>query len=158
MATIIRAAISTKNKYWIDKHRHYELKHFCLQYPIWKKAYNSLDGLTKNHPEIFAKTSHISYPTAKCAEIRARYSRWMQMVEEASDNTDAQLSKYILRAVTEELSYDTLRTMYNIPCGKDAYYELYRRFFYILNKIRERYANYTISFMKGVIFMYNRAN
>ena len=39
MATVIRAIISENNKYWIDKHRHYELKHFCLQYPMWKKAY-----------------------------------------------------------------------------------------------------------------------
>lgn len=39
MATVIRAEISEKNKYWIDKHRHYELKHFCLQYPEWKRAY-----------------------------------------------------------------------------------------------------------------------
>lgn len=33
MATVIRPEISPKNKYWISKHRHYELKHFCLQYP-----------------------------------------------------------------------------------------------------------------------------
>ena len=43
MATVIRAEISEKNKYWIDKHRHYELKHFCLQYPSWKKAYADFD-------------------------------------------------------------------------------------------------------------------
>ena len=39
MGTVIRPEISEKSKYWIDKHRHYELKHFCLQYPRWKKAY-----------------------------------------------------------------------------------------------------------------------
>ena len=41
MATVIRAKISEKNKYYIDKHRYYELKHFCLQYNEWKKAYAS---------------------------------------------------------------------------------------------------------------------
>lgn len=41
MGNIIRAEVSEKNPYWIEKHRHYELKHFCLQYPIWKKAYSS---------------------------------------------------------------------------------------------------------------------
>lgn len=30
MGTDIRATISTKNRYWIEKHRYYELKHFCL--------------------------------------------------------------------------------------------------------------------------------
>lgn len=45
MGNIIRAEVSEKNPYWIEKHRHYELKHFCLQYPIWKKAYSSLNGM-----------------------------------------------------------------------------------------------------------------
>ena len=46
MGTVIRPEITKKNKYWIEKHRYYELKHFCLQYPIWRKAYAALDGLT----------------------------------------------------------------------------------------------------------------
>ena len=41
MATVLRPELSKKNKYYIDKHRHYELKHFCLQYPDWKKEYDS---------------------------------------------------------------------------------------------------------------------
>ena len=45
MGTTIRPELSEKNPYWIERHRYYELKHFCLQYPIWKKAYAALDGL-----------------------------------------------------------------------------------------------------------------
>lgn len=33
MGNIIRAEVSENNPYWIEKHRYYELKHFCLQYP-----------------------------------------------------------------------------------------------------------------------------
>ena len=33
MGTQIRPELSEKNLYWIDRHRYYELKHFCLQYP-----------------------------------------------------------------------------------------------------------------------------
>lgn len=36
MGTTIRPELSEKNPYWIERHRYYELKHFCLQYPIWK--------------------------------------------------------------------------------------------------------------------------
>lgn len=39
MSTLIRPEISIKNKYWISRHRYYELKHFCLQYTDWKKMY-----------------------------------------------------------------------------------------------------------------------
>ena len=46
MATVLRSELSSKNKYYIDKHRYYELKHFCLQYPEWKRAYAYLDDIT----------------------------------------------------------------------------------------------------------------
>lgn len=58
MSKLSKPELSQKNPYWIEKHRYYELKHFCLQYPIWKKAYNSLDGVSKK-PEnllIFSQT------------------------------------------------------------------------------------------------------
>lgn len=31
MSTTIRPELSEKNQYWLDKHRYYELKHFCLK-------------------------------------------------------------------------------------------------------------------------------
>ena len=37
MSTVIRPEISEKNKYWISKHRFYELRHFCLQYREWER-------------------------------------------------------------------------------------------------------------------------
>ena len=54
MGNIIRAEVSEKNPYWIEKHRHYELKHFCLQYPIWKKAYSSLNGMLSRREALIA--------------------------------------------------------------------------------------------------------
>lgn len=33
MGTNIRPELSNKSPYWIERHRYYELKHFCLQYP-----------------------------------------------------------------------------------------------------------------------------
>ena len=53
MGTTIRPELSEKNPYWIEKHRYYELKHFCLQYPIWRKAYSVLDGYS-NPPKDLA--------------------------------------------------------------------------------------------------------
>lgn len=47
MRNDMRPELSQKNPYWIGKHRYYELKHFCLQYPIWKKARLALDGLSR---------------------------------------------------------------------------------------------------------------
>lgn len=138
MGTVIRPELSEKNKYFIEKHRYYELKHFCLQYPIWKKAYAGLDGLSRRPIDlaVLSKTKTISDPTAKCAEAKLFYSERMDMIERVSVDAAADLANYILRAVTEELSYDHLKTSLEIPCCRDVYYILYRRFFWLLNKER----------------------
>ncbi len=138
MSTNIRPTLSYKNKYWIERHRYYELKHFCLQYPIWKKAYMALDGLNKYpcDPAVLSRTNVISDPTARCAEAKLFYSERMGLVERVAYETDNELHSYILKAVTEGLSYDHLKVQTNVPCSKDSYYDLYRRFFWLLNKAR----------------------
>jgi hypothetical protein len=139
MSTTTRPELSEKNKYWIERHRYYELKHFCLQYPIWKKARAALDGLSKRPCDLvhLSKTNAVSDPTAKCAEARMFYSGRMAIIERAAAETDSGLSSYILKAVTEGVSYDHLKAKLEIPCCKDTYYELYRRFFWLLNKERQ---------------------
>lgn len=139
MATTIRPEISTKNKYWIDRHRYYELKHFCLQYPMWKKMYIGLDGFSKRPAEefMFGSTNAHGDPTVKCAISKAYYSERIAMIEKIAEEADPLLANYILRAITEELSYDYLKTCLDIPCSKDTYYDRYRRFFWLLNNERQ---------------------
>lgn len=138
MATVIRPEISTNNKYYIDKHRYYELKHFCLQYPIWKNLYNDFDDSSISLSMISgAPTSNIpGDPTAKRAVMKAYYMEKIELLESIAIQTDLYLHKYILKAVTEGLSYTNLRTKYDIPCGRDMYYDRYRRFFWLLSEAR----------------------
>lgn len=138
MSTVIRAEISEKNKYYIDKHRYYELKHFCLQYNEWKKAYANC-----NESIIFASkienesTSNIpSDITAKYAIKRAYYAGRIKIVEKAAMEADEFLYPYILKAVSEGLSYTYLKSKLDIPCGRDMYYDRYRKFFWLLSKSR----------------------
>lgn len=132
MGTVIRPDISRKNKYWINKHRHYELKHFCLQYPEWKKAYNA-------KPVIPSSVEWHNDPTAKEAMRKTLYLERIQLIERVAKETDNDLHNYILKAVTEGLSYTYLKSMMDIPCGKDLYYDRYRRFFWLLDESREYY-------------------
>lgn len=139
MGTTIRPELSEKNPYWLEKHRYYELKHFCLQYPIWRKAYSSLDGLGTHPVDLarFVATNTLSDPTASCAITKAFYSERLDMVKGVADETDPTLADYILKAVTEGWSYDVLKARLGIPCCKDVYYDLYRRFFWLLSKERK---------------------
>lgn len=138
MATVIRAEISEKNKYWIDKHRHYELKHFCLQYPSWKKAYLDFDNTSLPLSMIDSMpTSNLpGDPTAKRAIMKAHYLEKIELVEGIAKRADRYLYKYILKAVTENLSYTYLKSKLDIPCGRDMYYDRYRRFFWLLSEAR----------------------
>ena len=138
MATKIRPVISSKNKYWISKHRHYELKHFCLQYPIWKKSYNAIDELSSSSPiiERTSSTNLPSDPTANCVMRKAYYLERISLIEKAAMEADRDLYLYILKAVTEDLSYTYLKTRLEIPCGRDMYYDRYRKFFWILSEAR----------------------
>ena len=139
MATVIRPVISTKNKYYIDKHRHYELKHFCLQYPTWKKLHDeALEScISSAKLERESSTNIPSDITAKYGIRRARYAEYIKLVEDTAKKADEDLWYYILRAVTEGLSFPYLKTVMDIPCGKDMYYDRYRKFFWLLSAMRD---------------------
>lgn len=139
MATLIRPEVSRKNKYWIDKHRHYELKHFCLQYPAWKKAYaDLLDlGISISKTDAIRSDSIIGNPTEKYALQRAYYAERIKLIEKIAIETDDYLWHYILKAVTEGLSFTYLQTKLEIPCSRDMYYDRYRKFFWLLSQARD---------------------
>lgn len=139
MATVIRAEISEKNKYYIDKHRYYELKHFCLQYNEWKREYarcnESIIYASKFEREP-ASNVH-SDLTAKYAIKKLQYGTRIKLIERIALEADEFLYPYLLMAVTKGLSYTNLKTSHNIPCGRDMYYDRYRKFFWLLSEARD---------------------
>ena len=139
MATVVRAEISKNNDYWISKHRHYELKHFCLQYPEWKKEYLTLGVPSASSAmlEVISSSSTPSDLTARYAIRRVYFAERIDLIEKIAKEADKYLYEYILRAVTEGLSYTYLKSKLKIPCSRDMYYDRYRRFFWLLNEARK---------------------
>ena len=139
MATNVRPEVSKKNPYYIERERYYELKHFCRQYPIWKKALAALDGLSRRPADLalFAKPNQKSDPTARCAEARASYSNKIEIVEKCAKEAAPDLSDYIMKYATKGEAYSVLKMRDNIPCCKDVFYEVVRKFFWLLSKERD---------------------
>lgn len=136
MGTNIRARLSKNNKYWISTHRYYELKHFCLQYKEWEKLYKQYDiGVSSNIPTNIKNYNVDNFTESQGIELY-NYSNKIKMVNQAALEADDYIHSYILKSITEGLSYNTLKNIYNIPCGRDFYYDRYRKFFYILDKMR----------------------
>lgn len=136
MSTVIRAQLSHRNKYYISKHRYYELKHFCLQYPEWKEEYANLamsigadsavlDGMPKGTDRL-DRTGEIAVKLARIKEN-------IRIVEETAMECDSSIGRYIFKAVTEGYSFTYLKTVMGIPCERDMYYDRYRKFFYFLS-------------------------
>ena len=138
MSTKVRSKLQKSNKYWISQHRYYELKHFCLQYPGWKKMLHYIDGYSRNRIDIsnLGKKSLPSKPTESAFEEREFYYDRIDMLDQVALETDEELGSYILKGITEGISYDIVKARLEIPCSKDVYYDLYRRFVWLLDKAR----------------------
>lgn len=130
----LKPELSAKSKYWIPRHRYYELKHYCMQYPYWKRLYYSLEF--KMGPRDGVRSSEPGKPTEVVAIARAECKNAMERVEQCCRESFPELYDILLRGVTEGLSYEVLRCKDEIPCSKDMYYDRYRKFFYILSQKR----------------------
>lgn len=130
----LKPELASRSKYWISRHRYYELKHYCLQYPEWKKLYLDLDF--KLESKIFEKVKggDLVDPTAKIGQMRADLYMAMDLIQRTAAEASKEFGAYIFKAVTENVPFIQLQTMYGIPCGKDMYYDAYRRFFWLLSE------------------------
>lgn len=125
MSTVIRPELVKTNPLYISKHRYYELKHFCLQYPEWKEKCRYLRTSSLIKPgEVSRDDSWIVYKTN------------MDLIDKCLEQFEDWLRPFIFKAVTLGISYTTLKTLYNIPCCKETFYDAYRKFFYILDAER----------------------
>ena len=133
----IRPELSIKNKYWISKLKYYELKYFCLQYNEWKNAYYWMDDVSL--PSVVNGESlhnDIANPTENVAINKTLCLERMRLIEDTAKEADPELHEYILKAVTQDLSYPYLSNVLNIPCSRGTYYNRYRKFFWLLSKKR----------------------
>ena len=136
MSTAIRPDLSEKNPYRISRHRYYELKHFVMQYPDWDRELVAIDSMVRASADSEGKINTISDPVGRAVENRATYIRNKDLCKKVADDTDPILGREILAAVILEEGYETVKTRHEIPCCKDVWYQLYHKFFWLLDKAR----------------------
>ncbi len=136
--TDIRPELSKRNSFWISRHRFYELKHFCLQYQEWKDELSCL-SCSKNplSEEHIGKSAGPSDPVLSAVMKRELLNGYLDMVDKAAGACSEDLGKYVFKGVTEGISYEHLFAQMGIPCCKETYYDSFRRFFWVLSKLRK---------------------
>ena len=112
-----------KSEYKLSKHRFYELKHFCLQYPEWEHLYSQLDGWAKE------SGSNESDTTSRDGIRRADLMWKMELVRETCRDIcgpyECEVFDYVILGIGPQLSSDQ----------KDFWY-YYRKFFWELSRRR----------------------
>lgn len=138
MSTVIKTELSENNQYYIPKYRFLELRNYCLQYPEWKKilknkdGYRCKSGISRIGGGVNFDESFIEETVIRRDEV---YNK-VTSVLNAAKMADEELVDYIVKGVTLGVSYDYLKLKCGIPCSRDTYYRRYRKFFFILDKIR----------------------
>ena len=137
MSTLIRPEVSKSNLYFIPKHRFYELKHFCLQYPMWRKMVAEIDGYKSSYEYVKIPGGEFWKSNVEdTAELRDILFKKIDMVDACIWRTDPEIANWLHMGVTGGISYTTLSIKYDLPCSKDMYYDRFRKFFWLLDKIR----------------------
>lgn len=129
----LKNELSEKNKYHLSKHRYLELKHFCLQYPEWKKRLQEITDISAADPGRLG-SGLVGNETERIAIEKTVLKNKIDLVEKTAMETDKSLWFYILQGVVEERTYVYLRNTMNMPCGRNMYYDRYRRFFWLLDR------------------------
>ena len=120
----------TWDDYGISKHRYDELKSFCLQYDE-KKSKISRDVGSMNYDGM-PKGNYKGNPLESKAIRNVMYQKDCEMIEQAALAASGDLYQYILRSVTNDLSYRFIEydeKLGRIPVGINEFYG-YRRLFY----------------------------
>ena len=127
MSKATQAAVSKKNPFWLPKNRYYELKYFCLQFWDWQKRRAQLDGLA---------THENREPTEPEAIERAELDEKIRKVMSCAKLAAHEYDDILLTGVTKGQSYDTMSAKKVLPMSREAYYAIYRKFFWLLDGSR----------------------
>lgn len=129
--------LSTKNPYYLTKHRFYEVYHYAMQYQEWKDEYRTAEQTMRGiaYDGVKVKSSGSGDALERVAIRLTELSEKIEMLEAVARETDKDLSEYILRGVTDEqVTYNYLSMVLHIPCSRNTYYSLRRKFYWLLSK------------------------
>lgn len=127
----------TWDDYGISRHRYEELKAFCLQYEEKKAKIHR--RITSGTNDGMPKSNYKHNQLENNAIRNVTYQKDCEMIEQAAVAASAELYPYIIKSVTNGLSYRFIEYdeyLGRIPVGKTEFYAKRRLFYYYLDKIK----------------------
>lgn len=121
-------------KYNISKYRYRELYNFCLQYDERRRQIEELQHQSPSPSDGMPKGSGISNPTALVGTRIATLSAENKIIEQSAREASPELCYWLLEAAKYDLKFDFLHLREGMPCGKNEFQKLRRKFYYILDQ------------------------
>ena len=112
-----------KTEYSLSKHRFYELKHFCLQYPEWERLYSQLDGWPG------ASNKNEGDTTSRDGIRRADLARNMVLIRDICHTVCGKYEQQMFQLVTAELRP-------NLAWDQKDFWYYHQKFFWELSRRR----------------------
>lgn len=124
-----------EKKYQISKHKFLELYHYCLQYNEWKDELKyKTDTVASPNYSGMPKGTEQTNATEALAIRRSLLSNKCEVIEQTAIEADSEIYQYILKAVTNEyVTYNYLKQVMSIPCGKNLYYNRRKKFYWLMS-------------------------
>ena len=119
------------SEYEISRFAYRELKYFCLQYEEKKKRAAGLSQLSATVYDGMPHGGAIGNPTEQKAIVAAQLHTDCELIEQtAMEAANGWGYQQLIKNVTLGVPYSYL----DIPCGKNKFTDIRRRFFYLLAK------------------------
>ena len=123
------------DKYTLSDKRKKTVMAYAMEYTDWKKDYDSfnLDNTGIDQSIDRVQKSKIPDKTKDSALILHDLSKKIILLQQTAKEVDPYLWKYVLKGVTEDLTYEQLAGQ-GLPCSRNTYYSKRRRFYWLLNQ------------------------
>ena len=116
----------------ISKAKYLELKYFCMQYEEKKQELHQSYGLRSTANDGQPHGNNTGNPTEQQGIKNAMLRADIELIEQTAMEADAEIYQYILKNVTEGISYEYL----DVPKARKQFYESRRYFFFLLAQKR----------------------
>lgn len=127
----------TWDDYGISRHRYAELKAFCLQYDEKKSKISR--GISAVTNDGMPHGNYKESPVESNAIRNVTYQKDCEMIEQAAIAASAEIYPYIIKSVTNDLSYPFIEydeALGRIPVGKTEFYATRRLFYHYLDLLK----------------------
>lgn len=133
----MRSELSKKNPFWLPKERYLELKHYAKTY--WDdKTELGLPEPGVHYTMVTAAERTRYYDTSSTEQFvlkRAQMKDKVEKIEKAAFMVGGDIFGPFILWCIEGYSYDVINAQCLIACGRRQFYQMYRQFFWVLDKL-----------------------